>query len=130
MFWMFSHARTRDCSMPPDSTRDLVSLKDLGIADRVPVQPEQLDAFCRKHNIREMALFGSVLRDDFTSASDIDLLVSFSPTADHSLLDHVNMEHELAALLGRKVDLVEKEAVENPFVRQQIHSNLALIYAA
>lgn len=106
-----------------------VWLDELGIGNRVAVQRDQLEAFCRKHAIREMALFGSVLRDDFSDESDIDFLVSFFPAAAHSLLDHVHMEHELAGLLGRKVDMIEKEAVENPFVRQQIHSNLALIYA-
>jgi predicted nucleotidyltransferase len=116
--------------MPPESTWGLVSLKNRGIADRVRLRPEQLDAYCRRHQIQEMALFGSVLRDDFDASSDIDLLVSFSSEADHSLLDHVNMENELAELLGRKVDLVEKEAVENPFVRHQINTNCALIYAA
>lgn len=107
-----------------------VSLDELGIEDRVAARQDQIEAFCRKHDIREMALFGSVLRDDFGEESDIDLLVSFSLAANHSLLDHVHMEQELAGLLGRKVDMVEKEAVENPFVRQQIHNNLALIYAA
>lgn len=111
-------------------TKRVVDLEALGLGERIPVRQEQLEAFCRKHDISEMALFGSVLRDDFRPDSDIDLLVSFSPAADHSLLDHVHMEREFAALVGRSVDMVEKEAVENPFVRSQIRSNLALIYAA
>jgi predicted nucleotidyltransferase len=113
--------------LPTDGT---VSLDQLGIRERIPVSQEQIEAFCRKWKIRELALFGSVLRDDFHAESDIDLLVSFSPAADHSLLDHVHMEQELAELLGRSVDMVEKEAVENPFVRRQIRGNHALIYAA
>jgi uncharacterized protein len=107
-----------------------VRLDALGLAERIPARQEQIEAFCRKHEISEMALFGSVLRDDFRPESDIDVLVSFSPAANHSLLDHLHMERELAGLLGRSVDMVEKEAVENPFVRRQIRSNLALIYAA
>ena len=114
----------------PAETKGVVNLDALGLAGRIPVRPEQIEAFCRKHAISEMALFGSVLRDDFHAESDIDLLVSFSPAADHSLLDHVHMERELAEMLGRSVDMVEKEAVENPFVRRQIRGNHALIYAA
>ena len=60
----------------------------------------------------ELALFGSVLRDDFGPESDIDVLVRFSPTATPTLLDLERMEDELTRLLGRKVDLVEYGAVE------------------
>ena len=90
--------------MSPESTREIVSLKDLGIADRVPVEAEQLDAFCRKHNIREMALFGSVLRDDFTPASDIDLLVE-APEGTSSF-DFIKFKQLVEQVLGREVDLV------------------------
>jgi uncharacterized protein len=114
----------------PSEPGAAMNLDDLGLAARIPVSQEQIEAFCRKHDISEMALFGSVLRDDFREDSDIDLLVSFSPAANHSLLDHVHMEQELARLLGRSVDMVEKEAVENPFVLREIRNNLALIYAA
>ena len=62
--------------------------------------------------IIEFAFFGSVLRDDFDAASDLDILVAFAPNADWSLLDHVQMEQELEALLGRKVDLLSRRSVE------------------
>src|SRR5215208_6012593 len=73
---------------------------------------QTIAAFCDRWKIVELSLFGSALRDDFGPSSDIDLLVAFAPDADWSLLDHVTMEEELAALLGRDVDLVSKRAVE------------------
>lgn len=59
-----------------------------------------------------MALFGSVLRGDFGKKSDVDILVRFVPHADKSLLDHIQMEKELSALLHRKVDLVTQQALQ------------------
>jgi len=77
-------------------------------------------------------LFGSVLRDNFRSDSDIDLLVTFAPDADWSLLDHVQMQQELERILGRDVDLVSKRAIErssNWIRRQEILSTAQPIYA-
>ncbi len=79
---------------------------------RVPISHEKLAEFCRRWKVAELALFGSALRSDFTPASDVDLLVTFEPEADWSLLDHVAMEDELSAMLGRKVDLVSRRAIE------------------
>lgn len=72
----------------------------------------ELADFCRRWRIRELALFRSVLRDDFDEESDLDILVAFAPDADWSLLDHMRMEQELEALLGRNVDLVSRRSVE------------------
>jgi len=78
----------------------------------IPISDERLGEFCRRWKVAELALFGSALRSDFTAASDLDLLVTFEPEADWSLLDHVAMEGELSAMLGRKVDLVSRRAIE------------------
>ena len=78
----------------------------------VDIPEKQIAGFCRRWQITELALFGSALRDDFDSASDLDILVTFAPAADWSLLDHLRMEQELADLLGRKIDLLSKRAVE------------------
>lgn len=78
----------------------------------IPVDPEKIQKFCRRWSITEFALFGSVLRDDFRPDSDVDVLVTFAPEADWGLFDHVDMEEELSALLGRKVDLVSRRAIE------------------
>ena len=72
----------------------------------VSVNPDELAALCRRHQIRKLAFFGSVLRDDFTSQSDVDVLVEFEPQADGHLtyfrLAKVKMD--LEKLLGRRVD--------------------------
>ena len=79
---------------------------------RIPLDYERMAEFCRKWRIVELSLFGSVLRDDFGPASDVDLLVTFAPNAEWSLLDHVAMEEEISEVLGRKVDLVSRRAIE------------------
>lgn len=93
---------------------------------------EELDRFCDRWKVRELALFGSVLRDDFDADSDVDVLVSFLPEADWSLLDHVRMELELEETLGRKVDLVSRRAIErsrSPIRRREILDSAEVFYA-
>lgn len=79
--------------------------------------------------MQEFSLFGSVLREDFAPTSDIDVLISFLPEAPWSLFDWVEMRDELAELFGRRVDLVEKEALRNPFRRQRILMTKEVVYA-
>jgi predicted nucleotidyltransferase len=97
---------------------------------QVEVPQEQIEAFCRKWKIREFALFGSVLRDDFRPDSDVDVLVEFEPDARFTLFDFVHMQDELGQMFGRKVDLVEKAAVRNPFVRSHIRHNHRIVFNA
>jgi uncharacterized protein len=78
----------------------------------VRLDRDAIAAFCRKWRIRELALFGSALRDDFGPESDVDLLVSFPEGVSYGLFEMVRIADELEAVLGRKVDLVEREAVE------------------
>ena len=80
--------------------------------ERLNVTPAELADFCRRWEVRELALFGSVLRDDFGPGSDVDVLVEFSPDARWSLFDHVQMQDELGELFGRSVDLVTKKGLE------------------
>ena len=94
---------------------------------------EALRDFCRRWKIAELALFGSVLRDDFGPDSDIDVLVRFYPDAGHTLFDLVTMQDEITALFGRKVDLITRNAVENSrnYLRRDLILNSAeVIYAA
>jgi len=94
---------------------------------------KKLTDFCRRWRITELALFGSALREDFSPESDLDILVTFDPEASWSLLDHVRMEQELAALLGRDIDLLTKRSVErshNPIRRQEILGTAEVIYGA
>lgn len=92
----------------------------------------QIDKFCTRWKIKELALFGSVLRDDFRPDSDIDVLVTFSSHADWSLFDHVRMQQELADILERQVDLVSKRAIkrsQNWIRRREILDTARIIYA-
>lgn len=86
--------------------------------------------FCRKWKVIEFALFGSVLSKDFRPDSDIDVLVSFSEDVKWSLFDIVRMQNELNEIFGREVDLVEKDAIRNPFRRHSILRSKKVIYAA
>lgn len=100
---------------------------------RVTIPRKKLAEFCNRWKVTELALFGSVLRNDFRPDSDIDLLVSFSPRAKISLFDLVRMQNELKEIFGRDVDLVERRAIENSenyIRRKSILSNTKVIYAA
>lgn len=72
---------------------------------KIEVPKEEIAAFCRRHHIRQLAFFGSVLRDDFTPASDVDVMVEFEPGTRVGLIGFAGIENELSRLIGRKVDL-------------------------
>lgn len=99
----------------------------------IPLPHERIAEFCRRWKIRELALFGSVLREDFRPDSDVDILVTFEPEADWSLLDHAQMQDELGGILGRSVDLLSRRAVErseNWIRRKAILDSVEIVYAA
>lgn len=88
--------------------------------------------FCRRWQITELAIFGSVLREDYNAQSDLDVLVSFAPGSDWSLFDHLQMQEELSAATGRPVDLVSRRAIErsdNWIRRKSILESAQVIYA-
>jgi predicted nucleotidyltransferase len=78
----------------------------------IQIPEDKLTEFCQRWKLSELALFGSVLRDDFRPDSNIDVLITFAPDAKRGLLTLVKMKYELEGLLGREVDLVSKYAVE------------------
>ena len=103
------------------------------IYNRLNLTLEQLEAFCKQHHILELSIFGSTLRDDFRSDSDIDMLVVFEPLfrSRMSLMDLVGIGFQLEELSGRKVDLVEKRSVEeshNWIRRNNILNTAQVIY--
>jgi predicted nucleotidyltransferase len=100
---------------------------------KLPIDGDRIKAFCRKWGIAELALFGSVLRDDFGPDSDVDVLVRYTPDAEPSLFNHVEKEEELAEIFGRPVDLLSRKAIErsrNPFRRRSILESARVIYEA
>src|SRR5436190_23777855 len=83
----------------------------------VHIPAEEIDAFCRHHGVRRLAVFGSAVRDDFGPNSDIDVLVEFRDGRAPGLMAFVRMEDELAQLLGRKVDLVSRSGCRRCIAR-------------
>jgi len=93
----------------------------------------KLAEFCKRWNISEFALFGSVLRADFRPDSDVDVLVSFTPEARITLFDMTRMQEELKGIFGREVDLVSKRGLENSrnyLRRKQILDSAQVIHVA
>src|SRR5215213_8349730 len=97
---------------------------------RIRVPLDYLESFCRRWQIQEMSLFGSVLRDDFSPESDIDVLVTFEPEAHWSLWDFIDLRDELSSLFNREVDVVSERGLRNPFRRQEILGSRQVVYAA
>ncbi len=100
---------------------------------RINIPKQRITEFCRKWEIQEFAFFGSVLGDNFSSDSDIDVLVTFREDAKHTLFDVVRMEKELLEIFGRKVDLVSRRGIEssrNYLRRNAILSSAEAVYAA
>ena len=106
------------------------------IYQRLNTTPEQLVNFCEKWKIEELALFGSVLRDDFRTGghdpSDIDFLYLFAESAKHSLFDVMHLREELEDMLHRKIDFVSKAAIQNSrnwLRRKEILGSGMIVYA-
>jgi len=97
---------------------------------RIDIPKDKIAEFCKRHKIRKLSLFGSVLRDDFRPDSDVDILVEFEPEARNSLFDLMHIQDELGELIGRQVDLVQPQGLENPFRRHEILSSHEIVYAA
>ena len=95
----------------------------------IPVDAGRIAAFCRKHRIRRLALFGSVLREDFGPDSDVDVLVEFEPGQVVGLLRLAGMESELARILGRKVDM-RTAADLSRYFRDEVLAGAEVLYAA
>lgn len=101
------------------------------IAIELPM--EKIAEFCDRWQVIEFALFGSVLREDFRSDSDIDVMVQFHPDAHPTLFDLTYMENELKNLFHRDVDLVTRHGIEtsrNYLRRNAILSSAQIIYGS
>ena len=98
------------------------------MSPRIAVPRETIADFCRRHHVRRLALFGSVLRDDFRPESDVDVLVEFEP--DHTPgLDFFSMQDELSELLGHKVDL-NTPGFLSPHFRDRVLAEAEVLYVA
>jgi uncharacterized protein len=98
------------------------------MSPRIDIPKEKIAEFCRRNRIRRLAFFGSVLRDDFTPESDVDVLVEFE--AGHTPgLAFFGMEEDLSDLLGRRVDL-NTPGFLSPYFRQEVLDHLEVLYDA
>ena|SRR3989338_2720562 len=96
---------------------------------KIPVDRQKIAEFCQRHCIRKLALFGSVLRDDFRPDSDVDVLVEFEPGATPGLIRLAGMEIELTEMLGRKADLRTPPELSRYF-RQEVVETAQVQYDA
>ena len=95
---------------------------------KIPLDREKTAEFCRRHHIRRLALFGSVLRDDFRPDSDVDVLVEFEPGISVGLIRMAGMELELSELLQRRVDL-RTPAELSRYFRDEVVKSAQVQYA-
>jgi len=96
---------------------------------RIELPQDKIASFCKKHHIRKLSLFGSVLRDDLGPGSDIDILVEFEPGKVPSFFRLFDMEEELSAILGgRKVDIRTPEDLSRYF-RDRVLAAAVVQYA-
>ena len=99
----------------------------------IELPKEKIVAFCQRWKVTELALFGSVLRDDFRPDSDIDVLVTFQEDGGFTFDNRVEMLDEIEKIFGRKVDLIERKIVErseNYIRRRHILQSLEPVYVA
>ena len=98
------------------------------MAARIDIPSDEIAEICRRYRVRRLALFGSVIRDDFTPQSDVDVLVEFlsGKTPGFPFFD---MRHELTARLGREVDLHTANSL-SPYFRQEVLEEAEEIYVA
>ena len=96
---------------------------------RIDIPQEAIAAFCRRHQIHRLAFFGSVLRDDFSTESDVDVLVEFEPGARVGLITLAGMEIEVSRLLGRKAEIHTVKGL-NPRFRDKVLNEAEVSYDA
>ena len=96
---------------------------------KIKVPKKELADFCRRYNVQKLALFGSVLGENFRAESDVDVLVSFQPNTKIGFITFSRMQRELAELFNRPVDLVPMDGLK-PVIRASVLSNIEEVYAS
>jgi uncharacterized protein len=108
------------------------SIAQPNLYQRLAITPNQLAVFCQRWNVTELALFGSIVREDFRSDSDIDMLITLSPNHTWGL-EIIQMRDELADLCNRSIDLLTRQSIEqsrNSLRRREILESAEVIYVA
>lgn len=97
---------------------------------QIDIPTQEIENFCRRWKVVEFSLFGSVLCDSFGPDSDVDVLIEFGADVDWSLYDWMDMIEELKTIFSRRVDLVSRRGLRNPFRRHAILTTREIVYAA
>ena len=97
---------------------------------KIAFDPDRVAAFCRKWGVTELSLFGSVLRDDFGPESDVDVMVRLDPESETSYWDWPPMMKELEHIFGRRIDLIARGGLRNPYRKREILRTAEVLYAA
>ena len=96
---------------------------------KIKIPKQSLETFCRKYQVQRLAVFGSVLRDDFNPNSDVDILVVFDPSAQVTFMKLGQMKRELSAILQRPVDIIPQDGLK-PAIRKEVLESAQVVYAA
>jgi predicted nucleotidyltransferase len=96
----------------------------------LPFKTDGIPDFCRRWKVRQFAVVGSVLRPNYPSTSDVDVVLTFQADAAWSMFDIVTMRAELVAMFDRPVDIIEEPAVRNPDMWASIRRTKRVLYAA
>ena len=120
---------TIDTAQQLDQTYKMMYTQSNLLTERLKCSLADIERLCDRWKILELAVFGSVLRDDFREDSDIDILITFQPQPGWSLLDLVDLKAELESLFERSVDIVQKKNLKNPYCRQAILDTYQVIFS-
>ncbi len=96
---------------------------------KIKIPKKELDEFCRLYQVQRLALFGSVIGNNFRADSDVDVLVSFKPNAHVGFITFSRMQRELSELFNRPVDLVPMDGLK-PVIRDSVLANIEEVYTA
>ena len=96
---------------------------------KIKIPKKELYDFCRRYQVKKMALFGSVLGENFRAESDVDVLISFQPDARIGLITYSRMQRELSEIFKRPVELVPMDSLK-PVIRDSVLFNIEEVYAA
>jgi predicted nucleotidyltransferase len=108
----------------PSLPLDLLTI----LTQRLNVTEPAIIALCQQWKITELALFGSVLREDFRPDSDVDVLITFAPHHGWNLLDFVDLKADLESLFHREVDFLQKKELKNPYRSREILRTHRVVY--
>ena len=99
------------------------------MSQRLLIDRDRIAEFCRRHHIRKLAFFGSVLRDDFRPESDVDVLVEFEPGYRLGLFELIRMQREFSDMIGREADFRTPEDLGR-YMRKRVVAGAEVQYAA